>query len=246
MGLMNLSLEEDFLLIFFKRVKLSPNACFVDIGVNVGQTLIKFRSCRNNPYYGFEPNPACVYYIKALIDTNKIPDATLVPVGLSSSNAVAKFYMKSNVDTAGTIVNELRPGFYSQEDVQHVPVFSFDSLDVINKPIELIKIDVEGAELDVLTGMGDAIKKHKPAILCEILDSHSEENIPGMQAKADKLVAFITSLDYKILRIVHENGKITPEEISEVKLKKWTLQSWNLNDYLLLPKHVAYTDIMQA
>lgn len=246
-GFMNLSVHEDFFLQIFKGVDLPGNACFIDIGANVGQTLLKFRSCSDAAYYGFEPNPGCVYYLNSLISVNKMKDATIIPTGLAAGDHIAKFYKKGSVDSAGTIVEGLRPEFYSQGDVEYVPVFRFDGLDLINdKRISLVKIDVEGAEYEVLSGMTETIKKHKPAILCEVLDSHNEENVPHVQARADKLVALMHSLDYKIYRIVHNDAGIFPEEISEIRLRKWVPESWNLNDYLFLPSGVQYSDVIRG
>lgn len=245
MGFMNLEISDDFFLKLFKSINIKDNECFVDIGVNVGQTMIKFRSCRNTTYYGFEPNPGCVYYLKSLIEINNFRDTTVVPVGLAAQSTVAKFYKKGSVDAAGTIVNELRPDYYSAEEVDYVPVFALDSLEITgNKRIALIKIDVEGAESEVLSGMTGTIQKNRPVILCEILDSHSEESLAGSQARADKVVALIKSLNYKIYRVVHEGTKITPEEISEVKLKKWVPESWNLNDYLFVPSETPFNTLI--
>lgn len=244
---MNLSVHEDFFLQLFRSANIPASACFVDIGANVGQTLLKFRSCSNAPYFGFEPNPACVYYLEKLISVNRMANTTIIPTGLASDSRIASFYKKGSADTAGTIVQDLRPDFYSQDDVEYVPVFRFDSLDITgNKHISLIKIDVEGAEYDVLSGMTETIKKHKPAILCEVLDSHSEENIPHVQARADKLTALMHNLGYKIYRVVHNGTSITPESIAEIKLRKWTPESWNLNDYLFLPKDVQYKDVFRS
>ena len=41
---------------------------FIDIGANIGQTLIKLK-CVNpdTQYFGFEPNPSCVFYMRELI-----------------------------------------------------------------------------------------------------------------------------------------------------------------------------------
>ena len=45
------------------------NGAYLDIGVNIGQTLMKLKSV--NPkieYIGFEPNATCVHYVNKLID----------------------------------------------------------------------------------------------------------------------------------------------------------------------------------
>lgn len=246
MGIENTKVKPDFIYNLFRYVKMSDKGCFLDIGVNVGQTLLKFRSCRNNQYIGFEPNPACVHYLTNLINANKMKHATIIPIGLSSSNTIVSFYQKSDVDTAGTMVNDLRPDYYTEDDLHYIPVFTLDSVDVINdKKIELIKVDVEGAESDVLIGMARVVSEHKPAIICEVLDSHTEENVKIMQPRADKLVATVHAYDYKVYRLDHSDATIKHEEVSEIKLRKWVPESEFLNDYVFLPSNVSFTDVIQ-
>ena len=54
---------------------------FLDIGVNLGQTLLKVKAIDpQRPYVGFEPNPACVFYLHELISMNQIQEASIFPV----------------------------------------------------------------------------------------------------------------------------------------------------------------------
>lgn len=246
LGIENTKVKEDFIFKIFKAAHLDGNACFVDIGVNVGQTLLKFRSCSNNPYYGFEPNPSCVHYLHTLISLNKMADTTIVPVGLSSSSTVAKFYQKSEADTAGTMINDLRPDYYAQDEVNYVPVFPLDSLDITDgRKIGLIKIDVEGAESEVLAGMTATVKKHQAPIICEVLDCHTEENVNIMQPRANKLVGIVKAMDYDLYHLDHSHNDITYKQVQEIVLKKWTPASEYLNDYIFLPKGVAFESVFK-
>ena len=154
MGMLNLSVKEDWFSDLLKSLKLPKDTSFIDIGVNVGQTLLTFRSHYDNPYWGFEPNPSCVFYLNTLIKSNKLKNTHIMPVGLSSDSMLAKFYIKNDADSAGTIVKELRPDYYEEKEVNYVPLFAFDSLNLEDMTtISLIKIDVEGAELEVLSGL---------------------------------------------------------------------------------------------
>ena len=236
MGLLNLSVKEDWLMEVLKKLNIPENASFVDIGVNVGQTLLTFRSLYSNTYWGFEPNPSCVFYLNSLIKTNKFKNVNILPVGLSSENALLKFYLKNEVDSAGTIIQDLRPDYYDSEQVNFVPLFSFDKLNFNEiKNISLIKIDVEGAELDVISGLIKTINKFKPKIICEILDCHSEKSIPAMQSRADKLIDLMKSNEYDVYRILHSENPIGFKKIDKLKLQVWSPESFNLNDYLFVP-----------
>ena len=49
-----------------------PIQNFIDVGINIGQTLIKVKSVdKNIPYTGFEPNINCVNYVSHLRTANQ-------------------------------------------------------------------------------------------------------------------------------------------------------------------------------
>lgn len=237
MGLLNLKIREDWFLELLKQLKLPEHSAFVDIGVNVGQTLLTFRSQYNNPYWGFEPNPSCVFYLHALIEANGFEKTTILPVGLSTGSELMKFYIKNEVDSAGTIVKDLRPDYYQEEKVSYVPLFSFDALQMNEiKPISLIKIDVEGAELEVLSGLQKTLALHKPKVICEVLDCHSEKSKAGMQKRADQLMDLLNENEYDAYRILHKGLQLSFEKMQRIELKVWTEASYDLNDYLFVPR----------
>lgn len=236
LGFMNMQLGNQWLPGFINSLNLQKDASIVDIGANVGQTLIAIRSSCNNPYWGFEPNSACVFYLHNLIRLNKFKDAHILPVGLADEPQVAKFFLKGDVDQAGTLMSELRPGLYNAEDVTFVPIFAFDKLEVARVPsISLIKIDVEGAEFLVLKGMTETIKKHQPYIICEVLDYASEENKIAMQERATNITKHMKDLNYNIYQLKHTGHKLTAEKIDNIVLKLWVESSFEVNDYLFVP-----------
>jgi FkbM family methyltransferase len=50
------------------------------------------------------------------------------------------------------------------------------------KSMDLVKIDVEGAELGVLQGMGEYLSKYRPVMILEVLSSTAGEEINGLMA----------------------------------------------------------------
>src|SRR3954454_19952560 len=78
---------------------------FVDVGVNVGQTMIKVKAFNPDlPYIGFEPNPVCYTYSYRLIAENGFTNCTLLPVGLSNTATVASLFINSDADVGGTTI----------------------------------------------------------------------------------------------------------------------------------------------
>jgi FkbM family methyltransferase len=153
---------------------------FLDVGVNLGQTLIKLKALDpQRPYVGFEPNPACVFYVNELIKANQFVDCTLLPIGLFTEDTVLAlaFIDAGMADSAGSLISNFRP----HHTIQHamwVPVFQFDSVAHL-LPIDRvgwIKIDVEGAELEVVKSLARVIERDRPMILLEVLPAYEATN----------------------------------------------------------------------
>lgn len=248
-GLQNLKLRDDWLLILLEKVKLLDNDIFVDVGVNVGQTILKFRSCFENPYIGFEPNANCVMYTRALIRANSFKNISIFPVGLSDKDEIAVLHSGRNLDnccTDSTIISELRPNHYSDYDKSFVPTYRFDNLNLLKseETISIIKIDAEGAELEIVSGMTETIKKSRPLIICEVLDFNSEQTAQLLQDRADKLVELITKFDYKIYLITRSGNSLSFKEVSKIYLTLWTSSSLESNDYLFVPEGGKFSSIL--
>lgn len=133
------------------------NEIYVDVGVFDLQSSIDFSRWAAKGFekiYAFEPDPRC--YERSLARLNTMDDdfhrkVELIPKGLSSQNGVLNFpaeYSGSGVYDGRTIA---------------VDVVSLDSF-LNGKRVTWIKMDVEGSEMDVLSGMKETILKHKPRL----------------------------------------------------------------------------------
>jgi len=76
--------------------------------------------------------------------------------------------------------------------------------------ISIVKIDVEGSELEVIRGMKGIIAKHKPFIFCEILPVYNKGNIFRLNRQKE-IKHIIKKLKYRIFRIL-KDGKLVPIE----------------------------------
>lgn len=82
---------------------------FIDVGVNIGQTLMKVKSIdKDILYVGFEPNPNCVNYVNKFIEVNHIENCTIYPVGLSEKIGFETLYADNEVASGATMLKDFR------------------------------------------------------------------------------------------------------------------------------------------
>jgi len=173
------------------------NDCFIDVGVNIGQTLLKVRSVNKSiEYVGFEPNPNCLFYIYELMKCNAFEKITIFPYALSTKSEVLdlEFYSPEATDPYASIVPGMRN--HSEHKIK-VPVLNGSEFSYFNKlRTGVIKIDVEGSELEVLNALAQVIKRDRPFIICEVLPVYSADNVFRL-TRQNKLESLVKSLRYK-------------------------------------------------
>src|SRR3972149_3190938 len=168
---------------------------FLDVGVNLGQTLVKVKALDpRRVYVGFEPNPACVFYVRELIKSNRFENCTLVPAGLFTQDGILTLdlYSDSPTDIEASLVAGVRPTKKVHSRV-FVPTFRFECIAEALKigDVGIVKIDVEGAELDVVRSLLKVIQRHRPFVLLEVFPVYSSENVfrKDRQAQLEQIFA---------------------------------------------------------
>ena len=216
-GFNNLFMSEPWMIDLLKGIVNIDQGAFIDVGVNVGQTLLKLKCVDQEiEYIGFEPNPNCVNYTKKLIEVNEFDKCKLIPVGLSNKNelGVLNFYSDSETDASASII----PDFRRNSKIifkEFVPLFEFNYLkDLVGcSDFSILKIDVEGAELEVLNSFYTAIGANKPIILIEILPVYNKQNVDRLQ-RQEKIQELLEKLNYSIFRVIKQDDNF--EGIQEI------------------------------
>jgi len=152
---------------------------FIDGGSHLGESVIKFRDShdKENKFecFMFEPNLLLFNNFK---DKNEFKDCKKFNVGLSSKNESGiKLWGGDNkrhgLNTCGATINESKKLFdkYSEKEYSIIDVISlseFIKKEFNNQEEIILKLDIEGAEYDVLE---DCIKsgeiKKISKIFCE-------------------------------------------------------------------------------
>lgn len=228
-------LTETWMIHLLKHLLEQKEGAFLDIGINLGQTLIKVKGVEpKRKYIGFEPNPTCVFYIKELIKRNKFKDCTVIPVGLFIEDKVALLECVNNIefDSAASLIQNFRPDHKVYHKIP-VPVFCFQKIaDVLDfDAIGIVKIDVEGAELEVVKSLYQLFQSYRPIVLLEVLPVYSQENVTRKE-RQEELEQLFSELNYCWLRV----DKLENTFVGLRKIENIGIHS-NLNqcDYVVIP-----------
>tara|TARA_B100000795_G_scaffold165761_1_gene124686 strand:- start:1054 stop:1767 length:714 start_codon:yes stop_codon:yes gene_type:complete len=168
----------------------------VDVGAYLGNHSVYF----SNYFKGvvsFEPNPYSYDLLK--INTKQKKNIKIYNFGLSNKNSTEDFY-NYEFNHGGSSVIKSKKTPYTKHRAKFC---SFDKLN-FKKKIDLIKIDVEGNELNVLKGMKGTIQKSSPIILFE---TQKKEIFNGTSA----VINYLKSIEYNKFYSIenYPNTKVT-------------------------------------
>lgn len=148
-----------------------------DIGANIGYHTVAFANLAKH-VYAFEPNKKNYKLLQE--NTRRFKNVTLYD--LACSDTVSDMYVEDfDVNVPGNYGE-----MHMQNTGQTCKSVCIDDIDDIYSP-DLIKIDVEGHELQVLLGSMETITEYKPIIFYE---AHGTD--------LDKIYELLTNLDYKL------------------------------------------------
>lgn len=215
------------------------NGPFIDVGANIGQTLLYIKSYKKEILYlGFEPNPTCVHYLNCLVRANSLINTNIYPTGLSEISSTVQLFLNQKVDPGATIIEGLRE---NQKESIFVNISNFDNAINLTEIKEkcFIKIDVEGAELQVIKGMKHFIEINRPIIVCEVLHSSNNSNLDKDKIRNDRLQLLLTELNYSISRVIHNNANIKLQMVDGFDNLIWNPnKSIEMCDYFFFPSEI--------
>jgi FkbM family methyltransferase len=238
-GQQHLSNHERWFDGFLQKLLSKVDGGFVDVGVNIGQTLLKVASInREMPYVGFEPNPFAFCYAYRLIEVNQLKYHQLYYVGLYTEEKMVTLHMDNYLSSGASVLANFREDMSRYKRLMNVPVFRADAVfNTISFKAGCLKIDVEGAELEVLKGAKTFLENNKPVIVLEILPVYSLEKENGRfrKTREEELITFLHGLNYTMYRINEQT--ITLTQMSEIPVHG----NMSLTNYIFIPNEQTAT-----
>ena len=161
--------------------------------------------------YSFEPELNNFNLLKKNIEVNKFRNIVPIQKVISDKNGVIRFVVEDD-----SVIHHIDGGkgaFTKQSNIIELDSITLDSH--INKPIKLVKIDVEGHEIEVLNGMKSIIKENKGL---QLIVEFSIGNQRRAGYPAHQLLSLLNELKFDLFDI-RTKGKITLP-ISEQEILK--------------------------
>ncbi len=171
----------------------AEGATVVDVGANIGWTALRMAHLAvRGRVYAFEPDPYNAEQCLENIRRNDLTNIELFSIGLGNTDTTAAMEVRTPSNRGG---NRIAPqGVNANRLVRIIRMDDFSTLRNLNK-IDLIKIDVEGYELQVLKGAREILLKYKPVLFFELDDN----NLHDQADSSADLIRFLAEVGYTSL-----------------------------------------------
>jgi FkbM family methyltransferase len=150
---------------------LKPGDVFVDVGAHVGYyTLLAGKLVgESGKVVAVEPNPATVTRLERDIALNPFQNIVVRKVACTDRETTLRFFQAPIDNTGTSSINKSNAHEGNEISVPGVPLDKIIQDLGINR-VDLVKIDVEGAEMMVLGGMTNIIASYHPKVSIELKD----------------------------------------------------------------------------
>jgi len=203
-GLLNFQLNDlgnDAPLVHHMEAVLEREQVLWDIGANVGYVCMYFaRPCHQlSAIHAFEPNPVALKSLRSLFRSHL--RVTVHPVGLGARDDQLEMHIPPNGSQLGSVVRKMDRGERVLIQVRAGDAYRKEQQ--IPLP-DIVKIDVEGFEPSVFSGLPETIAQTRPIIFFEHLWLNDDQ------------IRKLVPPDYTLLFIL-QDGTLTADFVRRTK-----------------------------
>jgi FkbM family methyltransferase len=173
------SLQRDFLFGMFDRRELElvrehlGRGDFVDVGAHIGLYALTAALGGAETVLAFEPNPSARTQLEENVRLNHAANVTVRDAAIGAAPGRALLHVPATPDPS---FSSLAGGRFAEGDPVEVEVTTVDrEVDELDLRPTVVKIDVEGGELDAVAGMGSTLRTHRPVLLVEVSEETARE-----------------------------------------------------------------------
>ena len=137
--------------------EVQPGSVFWDVGANVGfYSLLAAKFVGSGKVFAFEPVPRNLSYLQEHLALNRVTNVEVLAMAVSDRNGTSSF----EIEETGFM------GHLADEGRITVPTATLDTLVEEGKvlPPDLVKMDIEGAEVMALRGASRTFQRFRPVL----------------------------------------------------------------------------------
>lgn len=189
--------------------------CVLDVGGHIGLVAMPASQvvAAGGRIYAFEPGAANLRYLRRHLELNRIDNVDVVDALVGDRDGDAVFFEQAGPTGQNSVVVKKNHALYTQTTHRQVTLDAF--CDTRGLTPDVVKIDVEGAEIMVLRGARQMLARCRPVIFLSV---HPHE-LTLLGSSVAELSGLIDQLGYRCQEI---NGS--------------PVQSFRLAEYRLVPK----------
>lgn len=229
----------------YENILNQKKGAVLDVGVNIGQSLLKILGIDpNREYVGFEPQVGASFAVEQFLIENGLSNHIILPIALSNNRGIVKLKTRGHgfgslYSSVASIIDNFRPDDFYDYDKYIYTVPGDEIIPNLKlQSVAMIKIDVEGAELEVIEGLESTIDIYMLFILFEVLHHYlvvtseelDEELISFREARIAKIEKILRTKRYEIFQIC---GEREIRKVEKIKPKK--IGDFRTTDYLAVP-----------
>jgi FkbM family methyltransferase len=175
--------------IFIRRIyhpsATRPDPLILDCGSNIGMSILYFKQIYPEArIVGFEPDPEIAPYLEENIVRNKLTNVRWIQAALSRDAAMRILYSDGKCGSGLVAPNEIA----GSDEWRKYKVSTVRLRDYLAEPVDFLKMNIEGAELEVLADSEDRLRQIKEMII-------EYHHLPGLPRSL-----------HDILQLLHRQG----------------------------------------
>lgn len=185
------------------RAALRPGARVLDLGANIGvfTTLAAHSVGSGGHVVAVEPDPRNIRHLRANVEHQSLKNVEIVAAAVGAQSGTGHLHaaMAATNSTLYPVLLENNPS----AGVVEIPIFTVDEL-VDARPVDVIKMDIEGAEWAALDGMTMTIDAN-PGLIMFI--EYEEGTLKAAGASPARLIARLRS-HWRQVYVIDEERRV--------------------------------------
>lgn len=188
--------EENVINLLTKTLKSAK--CFVDVGAHIGfYTFLTSKLMKSVNIFSFEMDKINFSLLKKNLKLNKSKNVLIYNLAISDSSGIVS-YTRNSEQPDPTLTSagiDLERDSVKTISIKAVTLDDFFK-NIDTKP-DVVKIDVEGAEMQVLSGMEKLIEHNNPKMFVEV----HPERLLKFRSSVNEVISFLLERGYNIFEI---------------------------------------------